>query len=120
MRTKKATTKVIFTFTSSEKSPRFSCKLDKKKWQSYSSRATYKVKRGKHTLLVRATDRAGNTDSTPAKWAWKVKRSWENELAELGSIEESVPVPLVASAVVFYDRAASESMRTSAGKGPRT
>ena len=75
VRTKKATTKVIFTFTSSEKSPRFSCKLDKKKWQSYSSRATYKVKRGKHTLLVRATDRAGNTDSTPAKWAWKVKRS---------------------------------------------
>ncbi|MGD0272769.1 MAG: ELWxxDGT repeat protein [Gaiellaceae bacterium] len=72
--TEKATTKVIFTFTSSEKSSRFACKLDKKTWKSCSSRTTYKVKPGKHTLLVRATDRAGNTDRTPAKWVWKVKR----------------------------------------------
>jgi ELWxxDGT repeat protein len=72
--TKTVTTKASFTFTSSEKSSRFSCRLDKKKWKSCRSRTTYKLKPGKHTLQVRATDRAGNTDRTPAKWAWTLKR----------------------------------------------
>ena len=74
VRTVKAMVKVSFTFTSSEKSSRFSCKLDKKKWKSCRSRTTYKVKSGKHTVHVRATDRAGNTDRTSAKWTWTVKR----------------------------------------------
>ena len=72
--TVKAMVKASFTFTSSEKSSRFSCKLDKKKWKSCRSRTTYKLKPGKHTLQVRATDRAGNTDRTPAKWVWTLKR----------------------------------------------
>jgi ELWxxDGT repeat protein len=74
VRTKTAKTKAVFTFTSSERSSRFSCKLDKMKWKSCTQRTTYKVRRGKHTLLVRATDRARNTDRTPAKWVWTVKR----------------------------------------------
>ena len=72
--TKKAMVKVTFTFASSEKGSHFSCKLDKKTWKSCSQRTTYKVKLGMHTFQVRATDRAGNTDRTPAKWVWKVKR----------------------------------------------
>lgn len=67
-------TKASFTFTSSEKGSHFKCKLDKKKWKSCRSRTTYKVKPGKHILRVRATDRAGNTDRSPAKWVWAVKR----------------------------------------------
>jgi len=74
VRTVKAMVKVTFTFTSSEKGSRFSCRLDKKKWKSCRARTTYKLKPGKHTLQVRATDRAGNTDRTPAKWVWTVKR----------------------------------------------
>jgi hypothetical protein len=72
--TKKAMVKVTFILASSEKGSHFACKLDKKGWKSCSSRTTYKVKLGKHTFQVRATDRAGNTDSTPAKWTWSVKR----------------------------------------------
>jgi ELWxxDGT repeat protein len=72
--TKKAMVTVTFTLASSEKGSHFACKLDKKGWKSCSSRTTYKVKLGKHTFQVRATDRAGNTDSTPAKWTWSVKR----------------------------------------------
>jgi hypothetical protein len=33
-----------------------------------------KVKKGKHTFQVRATDAAGNIDPTPASDAWKVKK----------------------------------------------
>jgi ELWxxDGT repeat protein len=74
VRTKTVKTKASFTFTSSERGSRFACKLDKGKWKSCTQRTTYKVRRGKHTLLVRATDRARNTDRTPAKWVWTVKR----------------------------------------------
>ncbi|HEY5160639.1 MAG TPA: hypothetical protein VII83_06150, partial [Gaiellaceae bacterium] len=72
--TKKAKAKARFTFRSSESGSRFSCKLDKGKWKSCRSPKTYKVKLGKHTFRVRATDRAGNTDRSPAKWVWKVRR----------------------------------------------
>ena len=33
-----------------------------------------KVKKGKHTFEVRATDAAGNTDPTPATQSWTVKK----------------------------------------------
>jgi hypothetical protein len=33
-----------------------------------------KVKPGRHTLRVRATDPAGNADPTPAKVKWRVRR----------------------------------------------
>ena len=33
-----------------------------------------KLKKGKHTFLVRATDAAGNTDATPAEDAFTVKK----------------------------------------------
>jgi hypothetical protein len=74
VRTKSAMAKARFTFTSSRKGSRFSCKLDKSKWASCRSPKTYQVKLGKHIFQVRATDSAGNTDPTPAKWSWTVKR----------------------------------------------
>jgi hypothetical protein len=33
-----------------------------------------KVKRGKHSFNVQATDQAGNTDGSPGTDDWKVKR----------------------------------------------
>jgi ELWxxDGT repeat protein len=74
VRTMKAKVKAPFTFRSSETGSRFSCKLDKGKWKSCRSPKAYKVKLGKHTFQVRATDKTGNTDRSPAKWVWKVKR----------------------------------------------
>jgi hypothetical protein len=33
-----------------------------------------KTRKGKHLFQVRATDRAGNVDATPASRSWKVKK----------------------------------------------
>jgi hypothetical protein len=37
------------------------------------SRHVVSVASGAHTLEVRATDRAGNTDATPASYSWTVQ-----------------------------------------------
>ncbi len=65
--------KAKFEFSSSEPSS-FECKLDRESFKSCSSPFARKVKPGKHTFQVRATDAVGNVDPTPAKRKWKVKR----------------------------------------------
>ena len=53
----------------------FRCKLDRQKWKACSSPKRYtRLKPGRHTFRVYATDRAGNADPTPAVWTWKVRR----------------------------------------------
>ncbi|MGE5236120.1 MAG: RCC1 domain-containing protein, partial [Acidobacteriota bacterium] len=80
--------KARFAFTSSERGSTVACKLDKSGWRreksaprpdktgwhACESPRTYRVKPGRHTFKVRATDRSGNTDSSAARWRWKVKR----------------------------------------------
>ncbi len=60
-----------FTFTSTESGSTFECRLDGGAWglcpASYAGLAE-----GSHTFEVRATDPAGNTDATPASFAWTV------------------------------------------------
>lgn len=64
-----------FRFTSSESGSTFECKLDKKPFKACSSPQKYKhVKPGRHRFQVRASDQAGNTDATPAKYGFKVTR----------------------------------------------
>jgi hypothetical protein len=67
--------KATIEFTSTEPGSTFECKLDKDKLKSCSS--PYKAKKlkpGKHTFSVTATDAAGNADPSPAVVTWKVKR----------------------------------------------
>ena len=59
--------KVKFKFASSEAGVHFQCKLDRRPWRSCGSTFKFGVKRSKHTILVRAIDKAGNTDNTPPK-----------------------------------------------------
>ncbi len=67
--------KVKFKFKSSEPGSSFECKLDKKPFKPCKSPRKYKrLKKGKHKFKVRATDAAGNTDSSPAKDKFKVVR----------------------------------------------
>ncbi len=67
--------KVKFTFTSTEPGSTFECKFDKaKRYSRCKSPLKKKVKPGKHKLFVRAVDRAGNSDPTPAKWKFKVTK----------------------------------------------
>jgi hypothetical protein len=62
-----------FRFVSSEGLSTFQCKVDKGAWQRCKSPAKYKVKPGRHVFKVRAKDRNGNVDPTPAQFGWRVK-----------------------------------------------
>jgi hypothetical protein len=76
--TEKAKAKVKFRFSSDEVGSTFECKLDRKPFKPCSSPKRYRIKATekakKHTFRVRAIDVAGNSDLTPAKRSFKVKR----------------------------------------------
>jgi len=74
VKTKRKRAKAVFEFTSNEPGSMFECSLDGRPFAACTSPHTVKVKTGKHTFAVRATDPAGNTDSTPATDSWKVKK----------------------------------------------
>lgn len=60
-----------FRFRSNEPSS-YRCKLDTRRWRACSSPTVYKgLSVGRHTFQVRATDRAKNTDATPARHSWR-------------------------------------------------
>jgi hypothetical protein len=63
--------KVKFKFASSEAGAHFQCKLDGRAWRACGSTFKYGVKRGKHTILVRAVDKADNSDKSPARYKFK-------------------------------------------------
>jgi len=64
-----------FVFRSNEPGATFECKLDGAGYDECASPLKLKkLKLGRHTFAVRALDSAGNTDATPAKHRWKVKR----------------------------------------------
>jgi len=66
-------TSASFTFGSSEAGSTFACKLDSGSWTGCASPASYdSVGVGAHQFSVRATDGAGNTDTTPATQSWDV------------------------------------------------
>jgi hypothetical protein len=72
--TRKTKTKLFF--KSSEPGSTFPCKLDKGKFKP--CRSPYKLahlKPGRHTLAVAATDAAGNTDKTPAKRTFVIRKA---------------------------------------------
>jgi predicted outer membrane repeat protein len=53
----------------------FECKLDRRLRQPCSSPVDYRVTIGRHTFRVWAIDEAGNTDPSPARYRFKVKRA---------------------------------------------
>jgi hypothetical protein len=70
-KTRKTTAK--FKFSSTEAGSTFQCKLDRKPFKACASPKKYKkLKPGKHVFKVRAIDKAGNVDPTPAKRSFTV------------------------------------------------
>ena len=63
--------RVKFKFAATEAGSHFQCKLDRRAWRSCGSTFRVGVQRGKHTLLVRAIDSAGNIDRSPARYKFK-------------------------------------------------
>jgi acid phosphatase type 7 len=63
-----------FSFTSSERRSTFACQLDGGAWVRCSSPKLYSgLLDGAHRFQVRATDRAGNVDPTPAARDWTIQ-----------------------------------------------
>ena len=68
-----ALSKVKVKFESDEAFSTFECKLDKKPYKPCTSPESYKVKPGRHKIRVRAFDKAGNVDPTPARAKFKIR-----------------------------------------------
>lgn len=62
-----------FRFASTEPQSSFQCRLDRKRWRGCANPFRRTVKPGKHLFKVRAIDRFGNVDPTPARFGWHVK-----------------------------------------------
>jgi hypothetical protein len=62
-----------FRFASTEPQSSFECKLDKKRWRGCRNPFKRTVSPGKHVFSVRAIDRFGNVDPSPARFGWRVK-----------------------------------------------
>lgn len=68
-----STRRVTFRFASSEAGSTYLCKLDRGSWRTCTTPRTFAVKKGTHVFSVRAKDRAGNVDATPATYRFKRK-----------------------------------------------
>jgi hypothetical protein len=62
-----------FRFASTEAQSSFQCKVDKSRWRGCHNPYKRTVTPGKHVFKVRAIDRFGNVDPTPARFGWRVK-----------------------------------------------
>lgn len=70
--TKTRKRKVKFAFSANESNATFECKLDQSRFTPCTSPFKKSVGIGKHRFAVRATDSAGNRDSSAAKYKWRV------------------------------------------------
>lgn len=65
--------KATFRFGSNDAGSTFECKVDHRKFRGCASPKKYKgLNVGNHTFKVRSIDSAGNRDSTPASFSWKI------------------------------------------------
>lgn len=72
VKTKKKRARATVSFESSEAGATFECQLDGSGYSACTSPKPLSVKKGNHTLLVRAVDAAGNVDPSPASATIKV------------------------------------------------
>jgi Subtilase family len=74
LRTAGAAARAAFRFGSDEAGAAFVCKVDRGPWRSCGARLARFFGLGRHLLRVRARDRAGNLDRTPAVFGFRVER----------------------------------------------
>jgi len=68
-----SSTSATFEFNCNEQNCTFECKIDGSGYSPCSSPKTFtNLSEGGHTFYVRAIDSAGNVDSTPASYTWKI------------------------------------------------
>jgi len=80
-----------FGFSADEKRSSFQCRIDSFEWGTCKPPITYtEVPDGDHTFSVRARDRFGNVDATPATRSWTVG---SRELADATEPDATTPEP---------------------------
>ena len=90
-------TSATFAFTASEGRVRFSCRLDGGLWNTCTSPATFSgLAATTHLFEVRASDRRGNTDPTPAARSWTVASSAPAPAPEPAPAPAPAPAPVPA------------------------
>src|SRR5215203_1511025 len=90
-----------FGFSSSEAGSTFQCSLDGAAFASCASPKDYTgLSEGSHTFEVKATDAAGNTDTTPASRSWTVNTTAPLTAPVHGFIADSTVSKQGASAVL--------------------
>ena len=102
-------TLATFEFISSESPSTFECKLDTGSWEPCTSPKSYPgLSDGSHTVMVRATDAAGNTDQTPASRTWTVDTTAPDTTITSGPTAGST----TNSALAVFEFTSSESPST--------
>jgi len=74
LRAKKRRVRVVFRFGSNEPDTQFICKVDRDLQRYCDPRIVRRFDEGRHVVVVKARDAAGNVDSTPAVFKLRVKR----------------------------------------------
>jgi len=86
------TTAANFSFTSTKSGSTFHCSLDDGVFAACSSPWSFSgLLGGKHTVAVRATDAAGNSDPTPARFSWVATPPLQNTTPP-GFINKGSPI----------------------------
>ena len=108
-----------FRFGAGENRSTFECRVDSFSWRSCSSPITYtEVPAGDHTFAVRARDRYGNQDATPAARSWTVTEPVTEEPAAptddtLPPPAEETPAPTDANVLLFDDFTGADGVITN-------
>jgi hypothetical protein len=63
-----------FWFKSGDRTASFDCRIDSHRWRSCTSPKSYRLSRKKHRFKVRAEDRYGNREATPATYRFTISR----------------------------------------------
>lgn len=74
IRTKRASAQAIFVFGSNDPQAVFHCRVDRGRFRPCPPRFVRSFGLGPHVLRVKARDAAGNTDTTPAIYRFRVQR----------------------------------------------
>jgi hypothetical protein len=66
--------RVAFRFAASERGSRFRCRIDRRPYRPCSSPRAYRLGAGRHVFRVFAIDAAGNRDTSPAVFRFRIRR----------------------------------------------
>jgi hypothetical protein len=97
-----------FAFTSSETNSIFECRMDSASWGECASPwTTAALTDGPHSVSIRATDSAGNTDASPATRTWTIQTAPAGEDHEPVAAYTYTPTAPAAGQSVSFDAASA-------------